>query len=280
MSQCGHDHHNSHSHEPQKESAPIPEVKVNGKLISEDAIAAELQYHPAESADEAIFKSAEALVVKELLTQKANALGVTAMPQQNETQDEAKIRVLLELEVKTPDADDAICQQYYDANKEKFTSPPLMEVNHILLGVAPDDIDGRKENREHAESLIQQLQKDPSLFAEFAKEFSSCPSKEHGGNLGQISKGQTVPEFEKQLFLTPVGLANKPIESRYGFHVVYVANRIEGEQMPYDACKGRIAGYLKDHAYVKAVSQYIDVLMSEAEIEGLENPGSGTPLVQ
>ncbi|MCG8668081.1 MAG: peptidylprolyl isomerase [Pseudomonadales bacterium] len=276
MSQCSQHHLNEHD----KESASIPTVKVNGKLIAESDIAVELQYHPADSAEEAIFKSVEALVIKELLTQKSEALGIKAEAQNDETPDEALIRALLEREVKTPEADPASCQQYYNANQEKFITPPLMEVNHILLGVSPEDIEGRKENRQLAENLIQQLKRDPSLFKEFAQEFSACPSKEQGGNLGQISKGQTVPEFEKQLFLLPTGLADKPIESRYGFHVVLIANRIEGEQMPFDACKTRIAGYLKDHAYVKAVSQYIDVLMSEASIEGLENPGSATPLVQ
>lgn len=274
MSQC------SHTAPAQTDQIPMPAVKVNGVLISEEEIAQELQYHPANSAEEAIQKAAQALVVKNLLLQKANELGVKASPQQDEPQDEATIRSLLEKEVAIPDADEQSCQHYYNANLEKFKSPPLLEVNHILLGVAPDDIEGRRECREHAESLIQQLQKNPELFAEFAKEFSACPSKEQGGNLGQISKGQTVPEFEKQLFMLPVGLANKPIESRYGFHVVSVANRIEGELMPFDICKSRIANYLKDHAYVKAVGQYIDVLMSEANIEGLENPGSGTPLVQ
>ncbi|MDX1693041.1 MAG: peptidylprolyl isomerase [Ketobacteraceae bacterium] len=258
----------------------IPEVSVNGQAISEDEVARELQYHPAEDAQQAILQSVEALVVRSLLLQKAETLGIVARENEGETADEAVIRVLLEREVRIPEADEAACRQYYDANQEKFRTPPLMEVNHILLGVAPDDIEGRRSAREHAESLVQQLQKQPELFAEFAREFSDCPSKAHGGNLGQISKGQTVPEFENQLFLMSAGLANKPVESRYGFHVVQVANRIDGEVMPYDICRTRIAEYLQDHAWVKAVSQYIDMLMSEADIKGMDNPGSGTPLVQ
>ncbi len=261
-------------------SPQIPLIKVNGHQISEEEIARELQYHPADSADQAIHLAAEALIVKHLLLQRADELSVTAAAVNGETEEESVIRQLLDKEVEIPAADAASCRQYYDANPEKFCSPPLLEVDHILLGVAPDDIKGRRECREQAEALIQQLEKNINLFPEFAREFSACPSKEQGGNLGQISKGQTVAEFEKQLFMLSPGLAHKPVESRYGFHVVRVANRIDGQQMPYELCENRISDYLKDHAWVKAVSQYVSMLMGEADIEGLDNPGAATPLVQ
>ncbi len=262
------------------ENTGIKEIRVNGKLISESEIAAELQYHPADSAEDAIFKSSQALVIRELLIQKADTLKIQASPDPGETEEEARVRVLLECEINLPKADDKTCRHYYESNKHKFTSAPLLEVKHILLAAAPDDLEKRREMRDLAEELIQQLQKQPELFDEFAREFSSCPSKEQGGNLGQISKGQTVPEFEKQLFMLPAGLSTRPIESRYGFHVVMVNRRIEGQQLPYDACKSRIAHFLDEHAYTRAVSQYIDVLMGEASIEGMDSIGSSTPLVQ
>ena len=267
MSQCNHASANP------ADNIEIPEIKVNGRRIGEQDIAQELQYHPADSAVEAIYQSAEALVIKSLLLQKAEELRVAADQQANETTEEAQIRGLLEQEINLPAANEIACRRYYEANPDRFTSPPLLEVNHILLAVAPDDIAGRRESREHAESLIQQLNEKPNLFVEFAQEFSACPSKAQGGNLGQISKGQTVAEFEKQLFRLSPGLANKPIESRYGFHVVHVAQRIDGQLIPYELCRQRIADYLADHAYVKAVGQYIDVLMSEADIQGLMNSG-------
>ena len=65
-------------------------------------------------------------------------------------------------------------------------------------------------------------------FAELARQHSACPSKEQGGALGQISKGQTVPEFERQLFRLPAGLCPQPLESRYGFHLVTVTPPPEG----------------------------------------------------
>ncbi|MCP4934748.1 MAG: hypothetical protein GY927_11215, partial [bacterium] len=81
--------------------------------------------------------------------------------------------------------------------------------------------------RSKRRSIIGQLQADPLRFAALAEQFSVCPSKKAGGSLGQIGKGQTVPEFEKQLMRLPVGLAETPIESRYGFHVVRLNNRLK-----------------------------------------------------
>jgi len=52
---------------------------------------------------------------------------------------------------------------------------------------------------------------------------SDCPSKENGGDLGQIGKGQTVSEFENVLFRMQEGeLSCTPVDSRYGYHIIHL----------------------------------------------------------
>ncbi len=111
----------------------------------------------------------------------------------------------------------------------------------------------------------------PATFASVAHEYSSCPSGAQGGNLGQLTRGSTVPEFERALERLTVGeITPAPIESRFGFHIVRLDRRIEGEELPFDYVADRIAGWLEASTWSKAVSQYIAILAADADITGID----------
>lgn len=257
-----------------------PRVFVNGVAIRAEDIAHEMQYHPADSRDDAVFLAAQALVLRELLEQRAAELNIEASPRPDESDDEALIRALIEAEVKLPEADEASLRQIYDANPERFTTAPLVAARHILLAAAPDDVAGRSRLRERALTVIDELKRWPDRFAEMARRHSACPSKEQGGELGQLSAGQTVPEFERQLMRLPQGLAGQPLESRYGFHIVYVDMRIEGRKLPFELVCETIRGDLSERVWNKAVVQYLETLVGEADIEGIVLRGATSALLQ
>lgn len=250
-------------------------VRVNGVAIARKAIATEAQHHPSESASEAWQSAARALVVRELLLQEARRLAVLAEPMSDgegrrETDEEAKIRTLVEREVSTPVADEAACRRYYDNNRQRFRSPDLYEVRHILLAATSPNPPGDSGLTAAAEVLIEQLSRDPGSFATLAAQYSACPSREHGGNLGQIGPGQTVPEFETALAKAPVGRVHgEPVETRYGLHVVLVERRIDGVELPFDMVHDRIADWLGERARNLAIRHYITVLARRADIEGV-----------
>ncbi|MGQ7957984.1 peptidylprolyl isomerase [Pseudomonas sp. SP16.1] len=257
-----------------------PRVRVNGVTIAPEAIAQELQYHPADSRDEAVYLATQALVVRELLQQRIGELGLLVRPQAGESEEEAATRCLIEQEVQLPLADEAACRQFYNGNRQRFFSAPLLAVRHILLACPADDADARSETRERALGLLDELQQAPQRFAELARQHSACPSKEQGGALGQISKGQTVPEFERQLFRLPAGLYSQPLESRYGFHLVTVDQRIDGEQLPYEAVAAAIRNELNQRVWQTGVAQYIKGLVGAADIQGIQLQGADSPLLQ
>ena len=257
-----------------------PRIRVNGVLIEPEAMALELQYHPAAEQSEAMFLAAQALVIRELLQQRCSELSVQVEAGIGESQEEAAIRSLIELEVPVPEADESVCEHFYASNLPRFVSAPLLAARHILLECAPDDIEARISKREQADALLVQLQADPQRFTELAVAHSACPSKEQGGALGQLSKGQTVPEFERQLFRQPQGLVSQPLESRYGFHVVYVDQRIEGLQLPYEAVAQDIRRELYQRVWQKSVAQYLQTLVGAADIQGIQLAGADSPLLQ
>lgn len=257
-----------------------PRVRVNGVEIVPQAIAQELQYHPAASRDEAVYRAVQALVLRELLQQRISELGLVVRTGAGESEEEAATRVLIEREVPLPLADESACRTYYEGNAQRFFSAPLLAVRHILLASPADDPETRSLSREQALELLGQLEQVPQRFAELAAQHSACPSKAQGGALGQISKGQTVPEFERQLFRLPQGLCGQPLESRYGFHLVFVDQRIEGQQLPYDAVAGSIRAELNQRVWQIGVSQYLQNLVGAASIEGIHLQGTETPLMQ
>jgi len=257
-----------------------PIVSVNGVQIAPEAMAQELQYHPAESREEAVFLATRALVIRELLQQRIRELGVLLEVGAGENEEEAATRLLLEREVKVPDCDEATCVRYFESNRGRFHSAPLLAVRHILLECAPDDAEARHVAHSQAEVLLLSLQESPASFADLALKYSACPSKAQGGSLGQVSKGQTVPELERQLFTLAPGLASKPLESRYGWHVICVDQRIEGQPLPYEAVATAIRTQLQQGVWQKALVQYLQTLIGAADVRGIALQGADSPLVQ
>lgn len=91
-----------------------------------------------------------------------------------------------------------------------------------------------------------------------------------GGSLGQIGKGQTVPEFEKKLQRLSEGLSEVPIESRYGFHVVHIKRKVDGKQLEYPMVADKIKHYLTQKASQLSIQAYIQSLVESAKIEGIK----------
>ena len=257
-----------------------PIISVNEVAITPEAMAQELQYHPAESREGAVYLAARALVIRELLQQRIAELGVALEIGAGENEEEAATRLLLEREVTVPQCDEETSLRYYENNRGRFHSAPLLAVRHILLECAPDDVEARAVAHDQAEVLLQRLEEFPGSFAELAVKYSACPSKAQGGSLGQISKGQTVPELERQLFTLAPGLAGKPLESRYGWHVISVDQRIEGKPLPYEVVSTAIRTQLQQGVWQKALVQYLQTLIGAADIRGIHLQGADSPLVQ
>lgn len=271
---------------PPKARPVIDEVSVNGVAIAESDILAEAQNHPAENPGAALAAAARALVIRELLLQRAGELGIAAAPEadpegRQETGEDAAIRLLIEQEVAAPSATAEECRRFYDNNPEKFRSAPIFEASHILLAADPADEAARAACRRQAQHLARVITEHPGEFVTMARTHSACPSAATGGNLGQLTRGSTVAEFERALQRMQEGeITLEPVESRFGFHIIRLDRKIDGEELPFDLVENRIAGWLEASAWSKAVSQFIAVLAADATITGIDVTGADGPLLQ
>ena len=255
-------------------------VRVNGIAIPRDVIAREVQHHPSRTPAASWRAAARALVVRELLLQEARRLAVEAEPLadadgRRETAEEAAVRALVAQEVHTPSADMATCRRYYEQNPRAFRSPAIFEVAHILFAACRDDATGFARTEAAARAVLDVLKREPGRFAEMAKVHSACPSAEHGGNLGQVTAGQTTPEFEAALPAIPLGaVASDVVATPYGLHIIRLDRKIEERTLPFELVAERIANYLRESVLRRATAQYIARLVSRADIRGVTLEGA------
>ncbi|ABL72296.1 peptidase [Paracoccus denitrificans] len=253
----------------------LPPVVVNGVTIDPGRIAAEAQNHPAPKGKpgHAWRAAARALAVRELLLQEARSRGIAAEPAelapgQWETEDEAAIRALLDLAIRPAPADEAALAAHYAAHPEQFRAPSLYEAAHILFAAAPEDTSARTEARARAEAVLAELRAEPRRFAELAARYSACSSKTAGGMLGQLTSGDTVPEFDAVLATMEEG-ALALAETRYGLHVIRLDARARGEVLPFESVLPQLRQAHDKAAWLRASRDYLDGLVAGAEISGI-----------
>jgi peptidyl-prolyl cis-trans isomerase C len=245
-------------------------IAVNDTVIAREAVAAEACRHADAPDPEAA--AGRALAIRELLRARARELGLAA-------DDDAALDALIEREVTVPEPTPAECRQYYDANPQKFVDGEIVEASHILFAVMPRA--PVEAIRAQAEATLREARAQPERFAALAARLSNCPSAAQGGSLGQLQRGQTVPEFETAVFAdTAVGVLPRLVSTRYGFHVVRVARRIEGRRLPFEQVRERIAAFLAGRVRAVALRQYVRILAGRARLSGVDLEAADSPLVR
>lgn len=223
--------------------------------------------------------SPEMTAIRELLRQRAVETNLLPAGIFDDRKIDAAIEQLLTREAVIPEPTEDECKRHYQSHLKDFQSGDMVYARHILFQItagAPV-----AAIRARAEEALNELLAKPDRFEAMAAELSNCPSGQTGGNLGQISRGDTVPEFEKALFrLDAVGLLPDIIKTRFGFHIVCVDKSIPGEIVPFGAVREQIADELKSTVEEHALRQYVSILAGKADITGAQIEAAHSPLVQ
>ena len=217
--------------------------------------------------DLAAFPTAQAAVGHELLRQRAVQLGLASAGAARASAD-AAIEQLLQQEVATAEPSAEECRRYYEAHLKEFTSGELVAARHILFQVtARVPVPAL---RARAELTLAELASAPQRFAALAQELSNCPSGRQGGSLGQLGRGDSVPEFEQALFNgTYTGIYPQLVRTRFGFHILCVDRREPGRTLPFEIVQGRILERLSERMSTAALARYIRQLAASAAVSGI-----------
>jgi peptidyl-prolyl cis-trans isomerase D len=167
-------------------------------------------------------------------------------------------------------------QQYYSQHQDEFRIPETVTVRHILIKTPVPGPDGKVDQKAvdaalaKAEDIEKQL-KNGADFAELAKKYSEDPgSAQNGGLLPPLTRGRTVPEFEKAAFGTPVGQTTGIIHTSYGFHIIRVEGKQNARMKPLDEVKEQIEPILKQQKAAALAQKLSDTVQSLARTNGLD----------
>lgn len=256
------------------------EVRVNGIEIPPEAIAQEIQHHPAPDAETAWTEAARALAVRELLLQEARRIGLGAEAVADEAgrmeiEEDAIVRALLEEEVVAAEPEEEECRRYYLANVHRFRTPELFEAAHILIEPRGEDEQAWAAALDRSRNIIREIGNDAKAFAAAARAHSGCASAQQDGSLGQVRRGELVPEVQAAIEALDAGTtAGSPVRSRFGWHILRLHRRIEGRTMTFELVRDRIVDMLEARSWSIEAARYVSKLAARNRVEGIRIEGS------
>lgn len=152
------------------------------------------------------------------------------------------------LESVKPATEDEV-KEYYEANKEHFTAGETVGASHILV-----------DSAEKAQEILADINAGKISFEDAARTYSSCPSKENGGNLGEFTKGQMVPEFDEAVFSMNVGEIKGPVKTQFGYHLIKLNSKNEAKTYEFEEIKNELKDLASKEKQQKAYRSKLNQL--------------------
>lgn len=155
----------------------------------------------------------------------------------------------------TAEVKDEDIKKFYEENKDAFKQAESADASHILV-----------EEEDKAREIYEKI-KNGGDFEELAKEYSTCPSKEKGGNLGTFTKGQMVKEFEDAVFENEVGTITEPVKTQFGYHIIKINQKNDARELSFDEVKDRIVEQVRRQKEQEIYNKKITELKDKYEVK-------------
>lgn len=157
--------------------------------------------------------------------------------------------------IQNEDANEEELKKYYEEHKSYFKKPKSAKASHILVNT-----------EEEAKDILEKIN-NGMAFEEAAKEYSNCPSKQRGGDLGEFSEGQMVPEFEEVVFTMEEGSISEPVKTQHGYHIIKLENRSEAKEKTFEEVKDEVYKQVIRLKQQEKYLQKINELKGKNEVE-------------
>ena len=129
---------------------------------------------------------------------------------------------------------DADVKAYYEENKAQFMAGETVNASHILV-----------DSEEKAKEIYAKIAAGEQSFEDAAREYSSCPSKENGGCLGEFTRGQMVPEFDSAVFAMEEGaISDAPVKTQFGYHLIELNAKSDSKVLELSEIRDELYGML------------------------------------
>ena len=158
-------------------------------------------------------------------------------------------------------------RNYYDQHIESYKVPDRAHVAHILFKTVGKTDAEAEEIRKKAEDALKKA-KSGANFGDLAKQYSDDTTKDKGGDLNWIVRGQTVPEFEQAAFSLPIGSISDLVKTQYGFHIIKVIDRQAARTQTLDEVYPQILGTLQEEQAQRAAEDLSAQISAEIRRSG------------
>ena len=118
---------------------------------------------------------------------------------------------------------------YYDAHKEEMTEDETVNASHVLV-----------DSEEKATEILAAINAGEITFEDAARQHSTCPSSQQGGNLGDFGRGQMVPEFDTACFEMEEGEVRGPVKTQFGFHLIRLNKKNPAQALSYNDVRAQL----------------------------------------
>ena len=186
-----------------------------------------------------------------------------------ETRKDLLVAKVIELEVLPKlSLDEDSVRAFYDEHRDQLTEPVAVRASHILIGVDPGaDADMVQRAHNEAVALVTRARAGAD-FGALARDHSTDEgTAANGGDLGFVTRGQTVPPFEAALFALEDGEISDVVESMFGFHVIRAGERQGDRVVPYEEASGEIRLFLLEQQRVALSEAFLSELRAKGIIE-------------
>lgn len=158
-------------------------------------------------------------------------------------------------------------RQRYDREKEAYRLPERARVREIVVVVPPGaDVAERTRAMAEAEEAATRARAGEP-FEALAIEYSDAPSKEQGGVIGLVAKGELLASLDQAVFAAPAGTIAGPVQTEAGYHVMLIEERVPSEIPPFDAVKERLRQEAGEETFQRDYEAYIERLRKEAFVQ-------------
>jgi peptidyl-prolyl cis-trans isomerase C len=155
-------------------------------------------------------------------------------------------------------------RERYDREKERYRLPERARLREIIV-IKPDDPMKVDAARLRATTLANEAR--VGDFAKLATTSSDAGTKEKGGDLGEVARGELLPDLDKAVFNATAGTVIGPIETKSGWHILKVETRLPSEVPAFESVKDRLRKDASEDAWQRDYKAYIDRLRKDAFIQ-------------
>jgi peptidyl-prolyl cis-trans isomerase C len=159
-------------------------------------------------------------------------------------------------------------RKFYDENSTSMQRPEQFRASHILIGIEESATSEVKDEARKKATAIRSMIDAGQDFSELARKNSDDPgSKESGGELPWMSKGQTVPPFEAAALALAPGETSGVVETQFGYHIIKLHEKRSAGVMTYEEVEGRIDEFLKRRTLQQKLETEIQTLKAQGKVE-------------